>query len=144
MASYTWGIGVAPRKTKQRRWKGLQTTSLCYCNAKYTLKVPVTFNKVRKTKHKNFYLFIFFFFLSFFFARHNSKSIQSLWILNIPNDCSANLYILTFWALCELQVVSYGLKTVPRSLYILMCMLLGFSCINCMGGARIVRPHLDY
>ena len=33
--------------------------------------------------------------------------------------------------------MSYGLKFVPS-----LCMLLGFSCNNCVGMARIIRPHL--
>ena len=35
-------------------------------------------------------------------------------------------------------------KTVGKSLRILMRTLLGFSCNNCVGVVRIVRPHLDY
>ena len=35
---------------KQRSSKSLQTTYLCYSNAKSTLKVPLNFNKVEKTK----------------------------------------------------------------------------------------------
>ena len=61
-------------------------------------------------------LFIFFLLLhllSFFFARHNSKSIRCMQILNIPNDCSANLlHSYLFRASCELRVMSYGLKTI--------------------------------
>ena len=40
-------VGAAPRKKKQ--------TTLSYSNAKYTLKSPLTFNRVEKFKHKNFY-----------------------------------------------------------------------------------------
>ena len=37
----------------------------------------------------------------------------------------------------------YGLKTVPKSLRILMRKLLvDLSCNNCVGVARIVSPHL--
>ena len=42
------------QKTKQRGEKSLQTTSLCYSIAKSTLKTPLTFSKVDKTKHENF------------------------------------------------------------------------------------------
>ena len=52
------------------------------------LKVPLTFNKVEKTKNENFDFL-------FFFGRHDSKSIQCMGILNIPNDCSATHYIFT-------------------------------------------------
>ena len=54
MAGYTLGIGAALRETKQRSSKSLQTASLCYSNAKSTVKVPLTFNKVEKTKVENF------------------------------------------------------------------------------------------
>ena len=51
-----------------------------------------------------------FFLHSFLFRRHNSKCILSLWILNIPNDCSAKLLLFYLcWALCELQLASYDL-----------------------------------
>ena len=39
-------VGAAPRKTKQRSAKSLQTTSLIYSNASFTLKGTLTFNKV--------------------------------------------------------------------------------------------------
>ena len=39
---------------KQRSAKSLQTTSLCYFNAKSTIKVPLTFTKGGKAKHENF------------------------------------------------------------------------------------------
>ena len=46
---------------------------------------------------------------------HNSKSIQCMRILNIPNDCSVNEdHLYLFWPVCELQLASYGLKTVPK------------------------------
>ena len=126
------------QKTKQRSSKRLQT------NAKSTLKIPLTFNKVEKTKLEDFN-FVHLFSSSFFFARHNPKSIQCIQILNIPNNWSANLlHTYLFWSLCELRVASYGLKTVPKSFRILMHTLLGFSRNNCVGVARIVRPHLDY
>ena len=66
-------------------------------------------------------------------------------ILNIPNDCSANLLRSYFFkALCKLRVESYGLKTVSKPLHVLMRKLLGFSHNDCVGMAQIVRPHLDY
>ena len=46
-------MGAAPRKTKQRSPKSLQTTSLGYSIAKSALKVQLTFSKVEKTKVKN-------------------------------------------------------------------------------------------
>ena len=49
-----------------------------------------------------------------------------------------------FSASCELRVSSYGPKTVPKSLRVLMRTLLGFSRNNCVGVARIVTPHLHY
>ena len=56
--------------------------------------------------------------------------MQSLWIVNILNDCFANLlHSYLFWASCELRVASYGLETVSKSLRILMRKLLGFHAI---------------
>ena len=63
-------------------------TSLCFSNVKSTPEVPLTFNKVEKTKLENF---DFVHLSSFFFHRHSPKSIRSLRILNIPNGCLANL-----------------------------------------------------
>ena len=47
----------------QRSEKSLQTTSLCYYVAKYTLKTLLTVTKVEKTKHEILILLIFFFLL---------------------------------------------------------------------------------
>ena len=83
--------------------------SLCYSDAKSTVKVLLTFNKVEKTKNE---ILDFVHLHSFLcLARHISTTIQSLRILNIPNDCSANLLNSYLYSdLCELQVVSYGRK----------------------------------
>ena len=77
------------QKTKQRSEKSLQTTSLCYSIAKSTLKTPLRFSKVEKTKHENFD-FVHLLSSSSSFIKHNSKTIQCVQILNIPNDCSAH------------------------------------------------------
>ena len=71
---------------KQRSAQSLQTTSLCYSNAKSTLLVPLTFIKTKKTKQENF-SFVHHFLFSIV---HNSKIIQCAQILCKPNDCSAN------------------------------------------------------
>ena len=76
----------------------------------------------------SFYLSLFFlsFFLSyflhsFFFIMHNSKSIQCTHVLNIANDCSTHLLSSNLlWTSCEQRMVSYCLKTVPKTLHILM------------------------
>ena len=141
--SFVWTT-AAPSKTKQRSAKSLQKTSLNYSNAKSSLQVPLTFNKVEKNKHKNFYfvhlLFLSAFFVCFFLARHNSKDIRFTGILNIPNNCSANLLLSYLsWASCELQLVSYGFKTVSEAL---ACSVVNSSRI--LGMARIVRPHPDH
>ena len=124
------------KKTKQRSEKSLQTTSLCYSIAKFTLKTPLTFSKVEKTKHKNFdFVHLlssssFFFFFFFFSIKHNSKTIQYVQILRIPNDCSANDdYSYMFWAVYELRLASYGLKTVSNTLRVLLRTLLSFHTI---------------
>ena len=55
-AGLKWPSIATPRKMKQWELKSLQTTSLCYSNAtcKSTPKVPLTFNKLEKTKLENF------------------------------------------------------------------------------------------
>ena len=59
MAACTYGIGAAPRETKQRGEKSLQATSLWYSIAKYTLQVLLTLTKSRKPNLKVLILFIF-------------------------------------------------------------------------------------
>ena len=94
---------------KRRSPKSFQTIFLSCSNVKSIVKVPLNLNKFEKTKRKNFDFFHFSF--SFFFCNYNLKSMQCMWILNKPNDCSANLLqSYLFWALCELWVESYGLK----------------------------------
>ena len=68
MAGCTYSMGVAPWKTNQRSSKTLQTTSFFYFIAKSTRQVLLTFLKVEKTKHENFYLvhLLSFFFLFYF------------------------------------------------------------------------------
>ena len=138
---------------KQRSSKNLWETFHCYSNAKPTLLVPLTFNRFEKTKLKRFifvqllsssFFFFFFFFLSFFFHKNNSKSIRYLRTINIYMYWTALLTFYLFWALCELQVASYSLKTVPKSLRVFMSTLLGFSRNNYVGVASMVRPHMDY
>ena len=141
--------------SSQKKWnRGAQEayivlTSLCYSNAKLTVKVLLTFNKV-ETKVGNFDFVHLFCFLFFLFHNKSSKSIWSLRVSNIPNDyCLANLllyFTFLFWASCELWVLSYSIKTVHacKSLRILMRTFLGFLRNNCVGVARIVMPHLGY
>ena len=43
----------------------------------------------------------------------------------------------------DLRLESYGLKTVSNTLRVLLRTLLSFSRNNCVGMARMVRPHLD-
>ena len=64
MPACTLGIGVVPRKMKRRSAKSLQLTSLCYSNARFTLKVPLNFTNDEKAKHE---YFDFTCLLSFFF-----------------------------------------------------------------------------
>ena len=133
-------------KWKQRSSESLQTAEHCYSNAKSTLLVPLFFSTVEQTKHEKFnFVHLLCFFLSFFLYRINSESIWFLQTINIPNDCFANLlrsYLV--WALCELRVASYGLKTISETLHILVRTLLGFSDNNCVSMASIVRSHLEY
>ena len=77
-------MGAAPRKTKQTGEKSSQATSPGYSIAKSTLKVPLTLNKVEKTKVENFG-FVHLLSSSFFFSiKHNSKTIRRVQILHIP------------------------------------------------------------
>ena len=54
LAACTEGIRAVPRRMKQRSKESLQTTFLCYSNAKSTLNVLLKFSKVEKTKLENF------------------------------------------------------------------------------------------
>ena len=143
-------MGAAPRIMEQRSSKSLQTTSPCYSNAKSALKVSLTFNKVEKTKLEISILFIFFLLLSsFFLAKHNPKSIVFSNFKHTKRLPIANLlHSYLFCALCDVRVVSYGLKTVPKSLCVLTRTLLGFSCNNCVGHTCLVLPwtteHVQY
>ena len=144
MAACTYGIGAAPRKTKQRSEKGLQATPICYCIENSTLKTPLTFNKVEKTKHESFaFVHISFFF--FYSIKYYSKSVRFVNIGNIPNIWSITLdYSYWFSASCELRLASIGLETVDNTLRVLLGTLLAFNAIyNCVGVARMVRPHSD-
>ena len=106
---------------------GCGRTMRSYSNAKSTLKVPLTFNKVVKIKRKNFDFVHLSFFLSFFlFIKRNWKIILCMRTSNILNGCSADQdHSCLFSALCELLLASYGLKTASKMLRVLGCRLLG-------------------
>ena len=80
-------------KYKAEELKKLTDYFLYYSKAISTPKVPLTFNEFEKPNLKVSILFIFFLLLSFVFHRHNTKSIRSLQILSILNDCLANLLL---------------------------------------------------
>ena len=120
-----------PQKMKQRIERSLQTTSLCYCFAKSTLKPPLTLAKSNKPNMKISLLFIFFLRLSFsslfFSIKLNSKTIRFVKILNIPKGWSLTVdYSYWFSTSCELRLASYGLKTVTNTRRVLLHMLLSF------------------
>ena len=82
--------GSNSQKTKKRSEKSIQTISLCYSIAKYTLNTPLTFGKVEKSKHESsdfVHVSSSFFFFS---IKHNSNTIGNVQTLSIPNDCSSN------------------------------------------------------
>ena len=65
-----------------------------------------------------FIVFLLFLFLS---SRITKKTRRCVQILNIPNDCSAHGdYSYMFWAVYELRLASYGLKTVSNTLRVLL------------------------
>ena len=102
------GAGEALRNTKQRSSKTLQTTSVRQSNANSTLKPPLTFNEVEKTKHENFD-FVCFFFVHF--ARHNSKSIRCMRVLKCPTTVLLTYYI----PICFEFRVSYEWRVMPNN-----------------------------
>ena len=129
------------QKTKQRSEKSLQTTSLCYSIAKSTLKTLLTFSEGQENQTCKFRFCSSSFFF-FFSIRHNSKTIWFVKILNIPNGWSSTVdYSYWFLASSELQLASYGLKTVANTLHILLHTLLKFSRNNCVGVACMFRSH---
>ena len=147
MAACTYSIGAAPRKTKQRSAKRLQTTSLGYSIAKSTLQVPLTFNKAEKTKRENvnFVHLLSFFFLSSSSVTHNSKTTRCMQILYIPNDCSATEHLpFLVWGGVRATTGELWPRNGPRACKTSVFVdFWGFGLRN-PGGARIVRPHPDY
>ena len=138
------------KKNQAEEWKSLQITSLCYSVAKSTLKTPLTFWNSRKPNMKNFN---FVHLSSSSSPSSITQKLQCVQILSVSNDCSAYKdYSCLFWAVYELWLASYGLKTVSNTasklsqtrFAFLLRMLLSFSCNNCVGMARMVRPHPDY
>ena len=83
------------QKNKAEEFKRITNYFLCYSNAKSTLLVLLTFNKVKKPNHQTFdFVYLLLFLLSFFLSSSpgiTQKSIRCMRILNIPNNCSANL-----------------------------------------------------
>ena len=67
MAAYMLGIGAVPNN-KAEEFESLQTTSLCYCNAKPTLTVLLTFIKAEKTKCEILILVFFFLLILLFLS----------------------------------------------------------------------------
>ena len=68
-------VVATPRKTEKRSSESLQTTSLCLSNAKSTLKVWLTLNKVEKTSLNISIMFILFLPLSVFLSLSSSKGV---------------------------------------------------------------------
>ena len=83
----------------------LSYTSLCYSNAKCTLLVLLTFNKIEKIKHEyfDFVHLLPFLFFSFLLLCHTIPKTIQWWILCAPNDCYANgNHSYMFWAASKL------------------------------------------
>ena len=129
----------------QNSAKILQTTIFCYSNAKSTLKLLLTFNKVEKTKPENSILFLFFFFLfSSSSPGINGKVYGVSKYLTYQTIAVLTCYIPICFELC----VSYK--------WWVMAQMLSISCLrshayafwlshnNCVRVACIVRLHLDY
>ena len=73
----------------------------------------LTFNNFEKTKRENFN---FVRLLSFFFIRHNWKTILCMRVLNVLNDRSGDeVYSDLLLASGELRLASYGHETVSRN-----------------------------
>ena len=93
----------------------LQTTSLCFSIAKSTLKVPLIFLKVEKTKCENCN-FVHFLPFIFFFVTHNSKlygvceyyTYQTAALLLNPE-----IFLYWFGVAYELWLASYNHRKVP-------------------------------
>ena len=120
--------------------QSLQTASPCYSIAKPTLQIPLNFNRVEKPNIKVSILLIFLLPLSFYFSvMHNSKTIQYQTIallMEIILTC-LGLRVSYDW-----QVMAS--KPFPRSFAFTLGHLFGFSPINCVSVASVIRPHPDY
>ena len=142
-------MGAAPRKTKQRSAKRLQTTSLGYSIAKSTLQVPLTFNKAEKTKREkvNFVhlLSSSSFFLLLSSVMHNSKTIRCMQILYIPNDFSATEHLpFLVWGGVRATTGELRPRNGPRVCKTSVFVDFWGFCLRNPGVERIVRPHPDY
>ena len=90
MAVCTEGIGAAPRKAKQRSTKSLQTLKI-YFKQGWGNQTQIFFILFIILLWSVSFFFLSFLLSLFLLTNHNSKDIQCMQILNIPNDCSANL-----------------------------------------------------
>ena len=96
-------MGAAPIKMKQSSKKCLLTTSLCYSTAKYTLyssSFTYYLYQVCQNRTWKFQFCSHYFFFSFS-VMHNSR-LYFVWLLCMPNDCSALLVeiVSTCFELC--------------------------------------------
>ena len=68
----------------------------------------------RKLNMKISILFLLFFLLSFFFIKHNSKSLRHIQTILTPNECSTITDLPFLSAAYELRLTSYGPKHVSQ------------------------------
>ena len=129
-------IGAIPRKVKQMSAKSIQTISLSYSSAKSTLKVPLTFNKVEKTKNENFN----FVHLVSSVDQHNLATIRCMQILYIPRTALLlGIFLFWFGMAHELQPRNRLETCLTFSFIKFCCFCLWISVVAC-----IVKPHPDY
>ena len=108
-------------------------------------KLPLTFIKYEKTICKKFQFSSYF--LSFFFSfsnKLNLKTIVCMWILQIPNDCSATGH-LSFLVWGTIRATTGKLRPQNGLKRCLACSVVNFwgFCSIILSMAHIVRPHPD-
>ena len=142
---WTQDIQAAPCvKSKADESKDLWTRSLCSFIAKSAPYIPLSFLQVEKTKRESFNnvdLLPYFVLFSFsFFVMYNSKTIQCIWIIHVPNDCSAT-GILPFlvWGGTRAMATKLSHSVQSNVVRKLLCLL--FTSFDV---TLIVRTYPDY
>ena len=120
--------------------KSLKTAFLSYSTPKPTIKFSLTFIKIEKTKHENFFLFNFFPFSNNITRKlHNVRKCYAYQMTTLlRGKC-----FFQFRVMYNLRLESYSLETVFKNALRARWSTLG-PFFGILGMARIVRVHLAH